>query len=1003
MFVRTKRIVGSFLAVLAAYIVYALTVVPLVEPSADLTDRSVVTSEDIEAARRQVPQQRRELARWFKEGDWELDNPKVLETAHGKLLLKEYTNLENGVVELKPCTMVFFPSGAGQSEEERAQNAVVLRTQSGVKLQFDPPIDFKRGKPGNLIGGRLDGPFTIAGEGRSPGPEDDLLIHARDAELKDNRIVSPHAIDFRFGPNHGSGSEVVIELVSTPKTDKPSLGIQGIRSFRVVREVKVHIEAAALKPANKQGVSAPAVANPTPPASEPLEIGCTGPFHFDVEKYVARFLERVDVVRLVPTGPADTLNCEELSLFFLPVKEDNARAEDSLSARMKFPKLEPGRIEARGNPVVLLSPTNEVDARGSRLEYDLQNGRASIEGRPQAILRRGTTEITAPQLQFRPASKEGGWGDFSATGPGRLETNLPDDPTAHVRAAWQHRVEFAPHETEQRLDMTGGALLEFAGRGRITADRIFAWFPAERPPKLADGNTDAPGAEMLPRRMTAIDNVDFASPQITGRLNVLRVWFEPDPRATAAAPAAQSPPPLANAPPPTSVPNEVAAAAPAPALPLERFHVTGGLLEVELLVGGAAPSLSALRVRENVRLEQTAVARPEEKPLLLTGDDVYVNQSDPANSIVTLTGQPAHVEGRGLALDGGRVNLNRTTNHLQVDGPGQISLPLDRTPDGQTLTEPLPLVVAWGGRMSLAGRTVQFERQVEARLDARTVRTDSMEVNLTEPVVFSAEGTSGTRPDVAQIVCRGGVTMDGRTLEEGKIASIEHLELVDLNLDMISGNVVGRARRGVAEPAFYRVAHGGAAGLLPTTGSTAATTPSATRETDPDSLNFLGVWFDRELSGNIRNRELVFHERVRTTYGEVMNWQDRISPEDFHRPRHQGMLMSCDKLAVRQITDPRGKQHFELSAEGDTEIEGQDPNGANFQAQAARVSFDQSKDLLVLEGDGRADARLWRWQGVGGTRTEAAFRKARFWRATNEIYIDDARSLNIGGLPSTRR
>ena len=43
-----------------------------------------------------------------------------------------------------------------------------------------------------------------------------------------------------------------------------------------------------------------------------------------------------------------------------------------------------------------------------------------------------------------------------------------------------------------------------------------------------------------------------------------------------------------------------------------------------------------------------------------------------------------------------------------------------------------------------------------------------------------------------------------------------------------------------------------------------------------------------------------------------------------------------------------------------------------FTARAARISYDQKKDLLILEGDGRTDAELYRQLTPGGAVSKAA-------------------------------
>ena len=103
-----------------------------------------------------------------------------------------------------------------------------------------------------------------------------------------------------------------------------------------------------------------------------------------------------------------------------------------------------------------------------------------------------------------------------------------------------------------------------------------------------------------------------------------------------------------------------------------------------------------LTITDNVRLEETQTLDPSEKPLIITGDKVvavnFGRAGTPHRSAVgrevTVLGRPAHVEGHGLSLNGSNINLDRGANHLWIEGPGSMELPMPDNVNGQPIAAP---------------------------------------------------------------------------------------------------------------------------------------------------------------------------------------------------------------------------------------------------------------------------------------------------------------------------
>ena len=106
------------------------------------------------------------------------------------------------------------------------------------------------------------------------------------------------------------------------------------------------------------------------------------------------------------------------------------------------------------------------------------------------------------------------------------------------------------------------------------------------------------------------------------------------------------------------------------------------------------------------------------------------------------------------------------------------------------------------------------------------------------------------------------------------------------------------------------------------------------------------------------------------------------------------MLLNCEKLTVTEVNWGEKKRGtIEMEALGNTLVEGD-----VFTARAHRMAFAQAKDLIVLEGNGRTDAQLWRQTQVGGATSRAAARKILYWRSANRVEVDDAKFLDLNQI-----
>jgi hypothetical protein len=172
-------------------------------------------------------------------------------------------------------------------------------------------------------------------------------------------------------------------------------------------------------------------------------------------------------------------------------------------------------------------------------------------------------------------------------------------------------------------------------------------------------------------------------------------------------------------------------------------------------------------------------------------------------------------------------------------------------------------------------------------------------------------------------------------------------------------------------------------------------------------LIYLDVKFQRELTGNLVQRQMVFHEQVRCTYVPVDSWDAKFDDDSPEAIGPHGVTLRCDRLAATQLTVPGTRERaWGLEATGNTRAEGQTIIGqgtrVTYDAQAARMTYDQTKGLLVLEGNGWSDATICLDEQGQQRRTQRS-RRIEYSPATNRLRLEGFHSLEIPNLPGGQK
>ncbi len=164
-------------------------------------------------------------------------------------------------------------------------------------------------------------------------------------------------------------------------------------------------------------------------------------------------------------------------------------------------------------------------------------------------------------------------------------------------------------------------------------------------------------------------------------------------------------------------------------------------------------------------------------------------------------------------------------------------------------------------------------------------------------------------------------------------------------------------------------------------------------------MTYLNVAYQGSIEGNIRNREMTFQDQVATVYGPVDSWDAVLDLNRIESLGNRGMVLHCGKLTVTQMATPGSSQPTaEMVAREHALVE-----NVKFTARAARISYTQDKALLILEGDGRSKAELFRQKYFSGPISSFRAQKIEYWRATRSsderLRVNGADQLDFNEMP----
>jgi len=1051
----------TFAVVLAAYKAYELAI-PLWLPQGALAAAGgLSTAKERERARGRISRYDVRFASLFPYGAWERQGPKVVETEYGMLLFRDYETSENKLT-LSPCTLIFQQTEgvASNRSRETDEPPLIVRVSDRAELSFDGKIDLARGEVGPLTGGRLVGEITINRRETEPGAADDLAIRTRHLFMDAARAWTSSEVEFRYGQSRGSGKDLILTFLTKDdgRRAPTAASIIGVKSLELVRVERIHIQTSG----GEMLPGAKAETGPKPenrePAGATLEITCGGPLVIDVPEQLATFSRQVNVHHAQRDGPADSLSCETLELHLqwgkaLPrqIAEKARRGSRTASASETGDLEEKDRtrglkkLAAYGAPVIVRSPSAGAIAEGSALIYDAAARRVKFSADDRVTITVESSRLEAAAVEYEIV-EGGGLGRAWAAGPVLFTHQPPTSldqrgalrPSEPFRVSCQKELTLQPDGDAHVLSLLGAASVSGGPTGRAAAEKLHLWFKEAR--DIAKGarrspnsSTHAGGLELngawRPRRLLAVGAVEIASPKLQAKTQTLDLRIAdlpPSPSGRGAGGAGFG--------------GDERAANPLEALTEE---ATGPPIEVR----AAEVSLSVARRGDETELTAAdltgaaAIAIPGDasassaaaaSTITVSGGRLSLRRDADHHEIFTVAGRPGQTPARlaneSFDLTAAAIHLDRTGSRVWINGPGQVRADLaanaergkggaapPRNSPNESATgsapKPNPLgpfsinrfELTWAKGLTFDGQRLDVTGDLRGVGDGQRFHAEQLTVTLANRLDFA--NPRGGKPVIEEVALDGGVLFYNESKEGPRLVARDRGRARRFRYRPISGDFE------MLGPGFLEtVRRGSVTGLdtrRPEKPSATVRPAAAHADAEETPLTHIRVDFQTAGRGNTETKDVVLSDHVQTLYGPTAGWP---SPDSYARPpaplpasrtqlKKDEILLTCRELELADMAPAGAPAALEMVARGDTVIEHRE-----FTAKAARLAYSQAKDVVTLEGDGRAPARLWRHNQGDGVASEAAAGKIMYYRTAGRVEVSDARFLDLSdfGVEQTR-
>jgi hypothetical protein len=402
--------------------------------------------------------------------------------------------------------------------------------------------------------------------------------------------------------------------------------------------------------------------------------------------------------------------------------------------------------------------------------------------------------------------------------------------------------------------------------------------------------------------------------------------------------------------------------------------------QIALRVTGASRSQSRIHtavLSGDVRCQEAPAADGLASRFGVRGEFVQMIDLSSRSGRVEVVGQPAEIRLGPVDLTGPNVNLDVAQNAAWIDGPGVASMPLPRSMSLTAAGDTERATLTWNREMRFDGRTLSCADGISIRGPLQLIRAQSLQISLRRPFILGQPMQANGSPEIESTQVQGDVFLENRTLRDQGIVAIDTARLHRLSIQHVTGAVEGTG------PGWIETIRRGAVAL--------PSTPPASMPASEDGLSYVQVQFQKGLTGSLDRREVRFFDEIHAVYGPVDDWSSRIATAQRDQLGRGAFFLRCRELVLLQspLATP-GVVQLEMIAQGNTTIEGKD-----FQATADRLSYDQSKDLLILEGTQRTGAHIWYQDPQGSKQSEQMARKLEYRPKTNRLKIDDFQFLQF--------